>query len=461
MRDLQPSRTRRSSSRRDRHPAVLAWLILVLVALAPLPLGSTPPLSWTIWGLALGLMAILTIASRTMAGRQPAALEAPFVVGQVGFVILCLYLALQILPIGSLVGPFALTLSDGSTIEMDTISVSPGDTILMLLRMLSFGLLLALTALAARSHRGRDLLLSGIVIIVTLHALHGLLALFQFGDTLYGMEKAKYPGVATASFLNRNVYATFLAIGTAVALTCAARSMIQPRGDGLRLHYDARALLHLVAAAIMVTTVVTTQSRAGLAVTVVGAVTVLIAAVSTNVRMLRPLLLLTPVLLVLFGVMFLRLGEDVWLRYESVSDAFNFRLELYRQVLELISHRPWLGFGGGTFELAFTTVHDQALATELTWNEAHNTYLELWADLGLIFGSIPVLMAAGLFILILVRLSRGQGSWSGQTATLAAIAIVAIHSLFDFSLEIEAVTFLFVTVCGIGLAATSARQNKE
>lgn len=461
MRGRRSSRSMGRSGGGERSIPILAWLILALVAIAPIPLGGTPPLTWTIWGVLLGLTAIITIAVRTASGRQPAATEAPFIAAQAGFLVVCAYLAFQVLPLGQLVGPIPLTVSDGSTIGMNTISVSPGDTVLMLVRMLSFALLFGLTVIAARGRRTRNLLLAGVVLIVTLHALHGLLALFQFGDTLLGMEKTRYPGVATSTFLNRNNYATFLAIGTAVALACAARSMVQSGDRGIRLNYDAKALLYLVAAAIMTTTVVTTQSRAGLAVTVVGAVTVLIATVASNVRMLRPLLLIAPVLLVLFGIMFLQLGESVWLRYESVSDAFNFRLELYRQVIELISHRPFLGFGGGSFELAFTTVHTQALATELTWNEAHNTYLELWADLGLVFGSIPILMAGGLFILLVVRLSRGEGSWAGQTAALAAIAIAAIHSLFDFSLEIQSVAFLFVVVCGIGVAATSARRSKE
>jgi O-antigen ligase len=460
MRSPMSAASRFSSSGSDRYRGYV-WLILAILALAPIPLGSTPPLAWTVWGIVVGVAAVVAAVKGILTQQGTSQLSWPLVSGQLGLAVVCTYLVLQVLPVSGLFGTFGLSVSDGTILNMQTISVSPGDTILMLVRMQTFGILLTLSTWAARSDRSRGLLLDGIVIIITLHALYGLLALFQFGDTTLGTEKTKYIGVATGTFLNRNTFATMLAIGVAIAATCAMRSIVRPTRDGVHLTYDVKTILYIVAAILMITTVVTTQSRAGLAVTVVGIAVVVIATVATNISALRPVLFATPILLIVLAVMFLQLGEDVWLRYETVDRAFDFRFELHREVLRLIAERPFLGFGGGSFELAFTTVHKSNLSNELTWNEAHNTYLELWADLGVIVGSIPILLVACLFILLIVRLAQGKGSWAGQTAALATIAIVGIHSLFDFSLEIEAVALLFATICGVGVAATNAHRKRE
>jgi len=120
-----------------------------------------------------------------------------------------------------------------------------------------------------------------------------------------------------------------------------------------------------------------------------------------------------------------------------------------------------MGFGGGAFEQSFLIVHTDTLANQLTWDKAHNTYLELWSGLGLVVGSIPIVLVFGLFILLIVRIARKQGSWGAQTAAAASIALVAVHAIFDFSIEIEAVTFLFVVVCAIGFSAGRISQRGQ
>lgn len=441
--------------------SALTWFIIAFLAISPVPLGSTPPLAWTIWCLLLGLVALAYCISQSVrSGSAPTMVPGGRIVGGL-FVALCLCLVGQALPLGRILGQFQVAVADGSAVLFDTISVAPGDTWLMLLRMISFALLFFLVLQAARDRTSANRLLVAIVIIVTAHALYGLVALYQLGDTLLGAPKWKYFGVATGTFLNRNSFATYLAMGMAVTVTLAAQTLVRKQDERLRLSLDTSALLYLVAMAIIITTVVVTNSRAGFAVTMVGVAVVIAASVVRNSRVLRPLIIVTPVALVLFAGMFLSLGERIWLRFEDSAVAFDFRLELYRQVLQLIAQRPLLGFGGGTFEQAFPIVHAGSLPNQLTWDEAHSTYLELWADLGILAGSIPMVLVAALATLLVVRLAGGQGSWAGQTAALACIVAAGLHALVDFSLEIEAVAFLFATICAIGVASGRMRKSEE
>ena len=123
--------------------------------------------------------------------------------------------------------------------------------------------------------------------------------------------------------------------------------------------------------------------------------------------------------------------------------------------------RPWTGFGGGTFELAFPLVQHAPISPDLVWERAHNTYLALWADLGLIAGSLPILAIAVIGWTLLRNVTVRRGSWRSQIAAIGVIVLGSVHSLSDFSLEIPAVTFLYIAVISIGLAGSkSALQSR-
>ena len=51
---------------------------------------------------------------------------------------------------------------------------------------------------------------------------------------------------------------------------------------------------------------------------------------------------------------------------------------------------PLLGYGYGTFADVFPMFRDQSMSTFDTWALAHNTYLEVFQGLGLLFGSMLV-----------------------------------------------------------------------
>ena len=151
----------RLSQRRTRSGATrdLTWFLIVFLAISPIPLGSTPPLAWTIWCLLLGLVTLVYCVNRILnATAAPLSVPgAPLAWGLFGA--LCLYLVAQALPLGLLIGQFQITVADGTSVLFDTISVAPGDTWLMLFRMISFALLFFLVLQAARDRTSATRLL--------------------------------------------------------------------------------------------------------------------------------------------------------------------------------------------------------------------------------------------------------------------------------------------------------------
>lgn len=124
---------------------------------------------------------------------------------------------------------------------------------------------------------------------------------------------------------------------------------------------------------------------------------------------------------------------------------------LWDNVLHLIAHKPWLGWGWGELDYAhFITRYPGARFTELLDN-AHNLPLQLAVELGL-----PV---AAAVVVCLAKLLRHLKPWherdTGRQLAWAVLAVIGIHSLLEYPLwygPFHWVTFL----CALWLWRTRA-----
>lgn len=156
-----------------------------------------------------------------------------------------------------------------------------------------------------------------------------------------------------------------------------------------RLGIGAAAIgLLLIAASL-----IASNSRMGLVACGAGIVTItvlwLLSAGGSVARLAIVAALGVAALLTLFAIV----GTDLVGRAIAAKGDFNGRLELYQQVFGMIATRPLTGFGLNTFEVAFPLFHQLPLCRPTaTIKNAHSTYLTLWVELGLIVGTIPMLM---------------------------------------------------------------------
>jgi O-antigen ligase len=144
----------------------------------------------------------------------------------------------------------------------------------------------------------------------------------------------------------------------------------------------------------------------------------------------------------------------------GVNDAD--RASVYLIALRSIFDAPILGFGYGTFADVFSMYRDRSISVQGVWEQAHNTYLEVFQGLGLVFGSL--LMASVL--LLVLRCCKGATTRQ-ENATVPRVAagaafLVGAHAFVDFSLQIQAVTLTFMAVLGAGVAQSeSSRLVRE
>lgn len=444
MAAAQASRRSRSS----RANRLLGWAAFAILALLPLPLGGDRPILWTATTLIFGILACGYSAWFLLRDREFRVGLGDVWLETLFFGLVALYAVVQILPTGGLVGGW--TAGDTLATHTNTISLAPGDTILFLTLWLGFGmaffLLLQVGANAKRARRIIELLFW----VFVAYAVIGLLSLTQWGDTLLGMQKTLYRGSATGTFAYRNAFATFLAFGLAIGV---ALTTVELQPDDRHRHW-VRISWHGLGIAVLAATLLATQSRMGVLSGAAGAV----ATVAFTVRKSRAgVAVAVALILGGFAVALLLLplfGQDLLMRVLDVERSSAQRGDLYAQVWGMIAIRPLIGFGAHAFPVAFTMFHQLPVTADYTWNQSHSTYLALWSELGLIFGTLPMLLlllAGGRIVRASMR--SIQTPRAVTAAAIGCLVVTAIHSTVDFTLEIEANAYMLVTVVALALGA--------
>ncbi|KQV44416.1 MULTISPECIES: O-antigen ligase family protein [unclassified Rhizobium] len=443
----------------------IIWPILLVLFLAPFAFGSTKPAFWTLWSTILfgcgtyvfARMAIVDAQFRISPRSMPVSLTL--------FAALGLYMLVQIIPLGSLAPVMPAGTQGVFEFGSGAISLAPNDTLLAAMRWATYGLLFFLVLQATANQQRARLFLKILFWSIVLHAIIALLFLLQFGDTILGIPKWKYFGDALGGFINRNSFATFLAMGCVIGLNFllpgnGAASMIKT-GRPTRIGRDT--VFIGVGLLILLVALIATNSRMGAFAAICGMAMSLGLALSKRLTGFRAWPL---VALLLAAIVFavITYGATFTERLGRAGDDAAIRQQLYAQVIDMIGLRPLLGYGGDSFEYVFLLFHQPPVSVDLVWSKTHSTYLALWSDYGLVFGSLPILLIGFLFFQLLSTHRMLVGQDALIRCGIGAIVTGAVHSLVDFSLEIEAVTFVFVALLAVACARsfevrTAAREE--
>src|SRR5262249_1598405 len=136
----------------------------------------------------------------------------------------------------------------------------------------------------------------------------------------------------------------------------------------------------------------------------------------------------------LVAALFLIFGDVVLGKISQQGVGDQGRIRLYVITMRSILAAPWLGYGYGTFADVFPMFRDQSMDPLGLWIAAHDTYLETFQGLGLIFG--PMLVATvALLVWRCVKgaATRQMNETPGVAASVALL--LGAHALVDFSLQ--------------------------
>jgi O-antigen ligase len=246
-----------------------------------------------------------------------------------------------------------------------------------------------------------------------------------------------------------------LAVGYAIGLAESGVARVRPHWrdrllwlsspEGGRLQLSAFAIVIMGAALAL------TKSRSGIAcfalMLAAAGVTAARGRRSTGTRVS-----ILGAILLLVALPFLWTDVDLAARFTSGGESVELRRRAWRDAAAVIRDFPLAGTGlntYGTATLVYNTAH-----TELHFQEAHNDYVQLAAEGGLLLG-IPALVAIAACVRgVRRRLTDDRPDpmryWIRFGAAIG-LASIALQSAVEFSLQMPGNAVLFVVLCAIAL----------
>lgn len=261
---------------------------------------------------------------------------------------------------------------------------------------------------------------------------------------IYWMRQPLMGGWIYGPYVNHNHYSGLMELLVPIPLVISVS----------HLAHEKTRIAAGIAAAIMVGTIFLSGSRGGM-LAIVTELAILGVILSRQKKRVRIALGVAAFAVVLLGLLAWLGGKELTTRVTSISTeargeiSGGTRLNIDRDTVKMFVRRPVLGWGLGTFPTVFPQF--RSFYTNFFVNEAHNDYLQLLAEMGILGFTIMI-----WFFLVLVRqVRRKVHKWSsdisGATALACSLGVLGIlvHSLVDFNLQIPANAALFYAFCGI------------
>jgi O-antigen ligase len=263
-----------------------------------------------------------------------------------------------------------------------------------------------------------------------------------------------HAGLPIGFFANRNHQAVALVAGLPL-IACLA--VFRARSGAWKRR--AEVTLYTALSGLLVVGVVATRSRAGL---VLGGLALLMSLASFLWFRRRPDRTMGGGLWIVLGgaavlLLALQIGAGAVLERFDQLETGEGRFQSWPVILDLARDFQPAGSGLGSFETIFSSVEPVEMVEPAYLNNAHNDFLELWLEAGLLF-PLGLLLFLAWFALAAVRAFRDPGD-QAAVARAAAIGLLSLllHSVVDYPLRTQALACLFALFCGL-LAPCPAKQ---
>jgi O-antigen ligase len=155
-----------------------------------------------------------------------------------------------------------------------------------------------------------------------------------------------------------------------------------------------------------------------------------------------------------------RLGERVGLFLGRSQDALMLegRLVAWQASGQMFLDFPLTGAGFGAFQEVFARYVPAGTAQR--WSHAHNDYIELLLDGGLVAAALVLWLLAGYARRVARTFRNRDVSSPGRLGLLVGVVALAVHAVFDFNHQIPANALLWVTCCAMLLSGNRRRAGR-
>lgn len=343
---------------------------------------------------------------------------------------------IQIIPFGTLNDNAGLT-GISRTISLDPFSTKTTSFHILSLAVF-LSILLSLTVSAKRLQK----IVTVITVFGFIFAFFAILQSVLSPNKIYGVYESRFAS-PFGSFVNRHNFAAYMEM-----TLCLPLGLLFVGG----INKDKR-LLYFTAIALMGVALLLSGSRGGFIAFLAEIIFLIILTTETksyNQITLKVVLTIVLVASVIAGSFFVG-GDSSLTRLAETAASENFstdRTQIWSVTLEVIKNNPLFGAGIGAFGVAYTK-YDTNSGLERV-EQAHNDYLQVLADAGLVG------LIIGVFFLFLLFKTGWKNSKTENTfrrgvvvGALSGCFAILVHSVFDFVLHTTAISVLFLTLVSL------------
>ena len=273
---------------------------------------------------------------------------------------------------------------------------------------------------------------------------------------IYWTRQPRLGGWIYGPYVNHNHYAGLMELLVPIPLVLALT----------RLAEDKERIAAAVAAAVMVGTVFLSGSRGGmLAITVELAI--LAVLLFRQRKGVRIAIGLGAFAIVLVGMLTWLGGKELTNRVSSISTesrteiSGGMRRSIDRDTIQMFRQKPLLGWGLQTFPVVYPQF--RSFYTNFFVNEAHNDYLQLLAEMGVLGFGTMVWFLVVLYRNAIPKITNWISDVSGAVTLACVLGCtgILVHSLVDFNLQIPANAALFYVFCSIAAAPALLQRARK
>ncbi len=273
---------------------------------------------------------------------------------------------------------------------------------------------------------------------------------------IFWLRLPRMGGWIYGSYVNHNHYAGLMELLVPIPLVLSLS----------HLAHEKTRMAAGVASALMVATIFLSGSRGGMIAIFVELV-VLAVVLLRQKRSARIAIGVGAFAVVLVSLLVWLGGRELTARVSSISKesrseiSGGMRLSIDRDTLKMFRQKPLIGWGLGTFPVVYPQF--RSFYTNFFINEAHNDYLQLLAETG-VLGFCTMIW----FLVVLYRrVRRKMANWTSNVSGAVTLACtlsftgILIHSLVDFNLQIPANAALFYVFCSIAAAPPLLQRSRK
>jgi len=317
------------------------------------------------------------------------------------------------------------------------------------------------------SRRRLKQLLFVFLFVGIIHAVVGILA--KYGQYVL-VDTKQLDGHFTAArawFINRNHFAAFVSLSLIGALAYQLKILtLQTRISFRSLLVDqllSFKSVYLVGLIVGLVGLVLSQSRAGFLSLLISLLLVLLSlgrtTLADSIKYRRHSILLPMTVIVITILVYF--GGELLARFSSDS-LLGERTAQWALTWQAIKPVWLIGYGGNSYADVFQIVRGYEDFRQVLFNQAHNDYLHIWLEQGLLGLSLWL----GFLVLAIrnayVSLANTTSTLVSATLISSLVVILAAlaQSLVDFNLQILNIRYYFFVIISLLFSVPTIRQKK-